>query len=170
MEKQTKNIITREWVEKELRFYNTADIRSSLVLLGALSLLFVPLTVVLVDGLLSVLNQFWFQIPVAVLVGGLLSSPLLVNLFSLLRSFREKRLLQGCDFDVVTRKVLYKSEKIVNRQEMEYLHFDGFEKIAVSHTTYQLAEEGDAFYIVYFKGYKTIKELYPAKLYEYRGA
>ena len=45
MEKQTKNEITREFIEKELRFYNTADIRSTLVLCGGLSLFFVPLTI-----------------------------------------------------------------------------------------------------------------------------
>ena len=42
---ETKNIITKEAIEKELKFLNKADIRSSLVLIAVMALIFVPLSI-----------------------------------------------------------------------------------------------------------------------------
>jgi hypothetical protein len=50
MEKHTYNIITRDELRKELLFYNKADICSSLVLLGVVSVFCIPLTLALVFG------------------------------------------------------------------------------------------------------------------------
>lgn len=166
MEKQTKNIITREWVEKELRFYNTADIRSTLVLCGALSLLFVLLTVGLVWGFFALFKNIWLKILLSVLMGGLTSAPVWINLLSLIVSLKERKLLNCGEFDIVTRDVSYKSEKMVYRHIQEYLHFSDFKEFSVGHTTFQLASAGDTFYIVHYNAKKDIKLLYSAKMYE----
>ena len=71
MEKQTKNVITREFIETELRFYNTASIRLTLILCGALSLIFVPLTIGVVYGFFSLLKNIWLKIVLSVLMHGI---------------------------------------------------------------------------------------------------
>ena len=50
MKKPTKNIITREFIEKELRFYNTADIKAGLLLGSVLSALLIPAVIAVLFG------------------------------------------------------------------------------------------------------------------------
>ena len=166
MEKQTKNLITREWVEKELRFGNTADIRSALVLCGAFSFFFLPLTVGVVYGICVSLEPVLLKIIFSVLVGAVTSAPIWLMLFGLWKALAERNLLQRGDFEVVTREVSYKSEKAVHRHMEEYLHFSGFQERSVGHTDYQLASQGDEFYIVHYCGKGEIKLFYPTKTYE----
>lgn len=168
MEKQTKNIITREWVEKELRFYNNADIKSTLVLCGALSLFFVPLTVGVIWGVVSLLENVWLRVFLSVLIGGIMSAPVWINLLSLRVSLEERKLLLSGDFDIVSREVLYKSEKTSQRHSDYLLHFEGFGDTSVTRTQYELASSGDEFYIVYYRSQNTVKQFYSAKMYEYK--
>lgn len=167
MEKQTKNIITRELIEKELRFYNTADIKSALVMLGPVSLFFLPITVGFMYGILSSIKieNILFKVVLALLVGSITSSPIWLYLVSLRTALAERRLLLRGEFDVVVREVLYKSEKIVHRHTEEFLHFNDFKEISVDHTTFQLASQGDIFYIVHYKSKNYIKLLYSDKMY-----
>ena len=168
MEKQTRNVITRKSVEKELRFYNTADIKSSLVLGGGLSLVFLPLTVGIVYGICSSYQNILIEVALSVLCGSITSSPVWISLLGVCRAlFEKKRLLRG-DFDIVACDVSYKSEKMVKRHMEEYLHFGNFNAISVGHTVYQLASAGDTFYIVHYKGKKDIKLFYSAKMYEFQ--
>ncbi len=168
MEKQMKNVIAREFIEKELRFYNTADIRSTLGLCGGLSLLFVPLTIGVVYGFFALLENIWLKILLSVLVGALISAPIWVNLLSLKTSLAERKLLQNGDFDIEVCKVQYKDEKPVQRHTEKFLHFDGFKEVSVGNVNYDLVSQGDEFYIVHYKGNTTIKLLYSLKMYDYR--
>ena len=168
MKRQTKNIITREWVEKELRFYNTADIRSSLVLCGALSPLFLALTFMLVYGAFAVFDAIWLKIVVAVLTGVIISSPVWIHLIYLYHRLAERKKLLRGEFDITIRPVSQKREKIIYRHLEEFLYFEDFEEISVQHTTFQLASPGDDFYIVHYKGGKLIKLFYPLKTHEYK--
>ncbi len=168
MEKQTKNVITREYIEKELRFYNTADIRSTLVLCGALSLLFMPLTVGVVCGFFALLKNIWLKILLSVLVGGLTSAPIWINLLSLKTSLTERKLLQNGDFDITVCEVQYKDEKPVQRHTEKFLHFVGFKEVSVGNVNYDFVSPGDEFYLVHYKGHTTIKLLYSLIMYDYR--
>ena len=85
-----KNVITREFIEKELRFYNTADIRSTLVLCGVLSLFFVPFTVGVIYGFFTLLKTTWLKILFSVLVSALTSAPVWLNLLSLRTSLKNE--------------------------------------------------------------------------------
>ncbi|MBE6577960.1 MAG: hypothetical protein E7653_07500 [Ruminococcaceae bacterium] len=167
MEKQTKNIITREWVEKELRFYNKADIRSTLFLMGVFFVLFIPLAAVAVSGVVQLVEKVWLEIVLSVLFAGFMYIPVWAHLFVLTKFLRERKLLLCGDFDIVTRAVSYKSEKLTRRNTEELLHFSGFKEISVGHTEYQLASQGDEFYIVHYKGSDAVKLLYSSKMYEY---
>ena len=90
MEKQTKNVITRDFIEKELRFYNTADIRSTLVLCGGLSLFFVPLTIGAVYGFFALLENVCLKILLSVLVGGLIYYRREISIFYIVYRFLDR--------------------------------------------------------------------------------
>ena len=165
MEKQTKNEITREFIEKELRFYNTADIRSILVLCGVLSLFFVPLTIGVVYGFFALLENVYLKILLSVLVGGLTSAPVWINLLSLKTSLTERKLLQNGDFDIAVCEVQYKDEKSVYRHTEKFLHFVGFKEVSVGNVDYDLTSQGDKFYLIHYKGLTDIKFIYSLKMY-----
>lgn len=165
MEKQTKNVITREFIETELRFYNTASIRLTLILCGALSLIFVPLTIGVVYGFFSLLKNIWLKIVLSVLVGGLTSAPIWINLLSLKTSLAERKLLQNGDYNIAVCEVQYKDEKTVQRHTEKFLHFVGFKEVSVGNVHYDLTSQGDEFYIVHYKGFTEIKLIYSLKMY-----
>lgn len=168
MERQTKNVITRELIERELRYYNTANIRSALVLCAALSPLFVPLTVGTVCGVFALLKNTLLIILLSVLIGGLASAPIWIKLLALIRSLRDRKLIQNGDFAIVICEVQYKGEKPVHRHTEKFLHFNEFEEVLVENVNYDIVSQGDEFYIVHYKGHTTIKLLYSLKMYEYR--
>ncbi len=168
MDKQTKNIISRECVEKELRFYNTADIRSILVLCGALSLFFLPLTIGIVYAICALIENILLKIVFSAIIGAITSAPIWINLLRLRGSLTERKLLKNGDFDIVIRDVRYKSKKIGRWHIEEYLHFDDFKKRSVEHATFELASQGDEFYLVHYKTKNSIKLIYSTKMYEYK--
>ena len=168
MQKQTKNVITREFIEKELRFYNTADIRSTLVLCGALSLIFVPFTVGIVYGFFTLLKTTWLKILFSVLLGALTSAPVWLNLLSLIINLKKRKLLRNGDFDIAVCEVQYKDEKLVQRHTEKFLHFVGFKEKSVGNVDYDLSSQGDEFYIIYYKGLTDIEFIYSLKMYEFR--
>ena len=166
MEKQTKNVITREFIEKELGFYNTAHIRSTLVLCAGLSLLFVPITVLAVCGVCWAFTAVLLEIIISVLLGAALSAPVWINLLCLIPKLKERKLLQNGEFDITVCEMSYKEKKTVRRHTENVLHFVGFEGASVASTTFDLASQGDEFYVVHYKGLTGIELLYPLNLYE----
>ena len=167
MEKQTKNQINRAFVEKELRFYNTADIRCSLVLCAAWSLIFLPITWLCVWYTLTQIDNPLLKIAMFSVGTVIFSSPIWLNILMLVKCLLERKKLKNGEFDVVVRRVISKDEKIVHRHMEEFLTFDGFAELSVGHTTYELATYGDVFYLVHYCGKNKIKLLYPEKMYEY---
>ncbi len=168
MERQTKNIITRESVERELRFYNNADIRSTLVLTLALSIFFIPFTILLVYAVLALTENVFLKIVLGTVAGVLMSAPIWINICFLFSFLHERKLIVGGEFEIVIRPVSYKSKEIAHRHTEELLVFSGFERTTVGHTEYQLASPGDDFCLVHYRNKKTIKLLYSLKLYEYK--
>ena len=165
MKKQTKNVITREFIEKELRFYNTADIRSTLVLCGALLLIFGPFTLGVIYGFFTLLKTTWLKILFSVLVGALTSAPVWLNLLSLRTSLKKRKLLRNGDFDITVCEVQYKDEKPVQRHTEKFLHFVGFKEKSVGNVDYDLTAQGDEFYIIHYKGHTDIELVYSLKMY-----
>ena len=168
MEKQTKNIITCEWIKKELRFYNTADIKSRLALCGIFTVIFLPITIALIYGILVSFDNVLVKIVLSIFMGGITSSPIWLFFLLIQNALRERKMLARGDFDIVTCDVSYKSEEIDRRRRHmeEYLYFSGFNKKSVGHTTFQLTSAGDTFYIVHYKDKKDIKLFYSTKMYE----
>lgn len=172
MEKETKNIITRAWLEKELRFYNTAEIRSALVCIVPFTFVFVPLTALFVFIVGSNIQNILVRTICCILIGGFTSCPVWLILLSLCVSLKERILLSNGGFDIITREVLRKGEKLdgfrYHREISEYLLFDGYPGIKVDHTEFQLASVGDQYYLVVYRSKKNVAILYSAKRYKYK--
>ena len=162
MEKQTKNIITRQWVKKELLFYNTATLKHTAVGLAVIILIF---------GFISLLLSA-FSRKGGIVVGLFGGIPLIAILIVQIRLFKERKQLQNGAFEIVTRPLLYKDEKMVgsgrNRRLQEMLHFEGFDEVWANHTEYQLSSMNDEFYIVHYKDSKKAEMVFPLKMYEYK--
>lgn len=168
MNKQTKNIITREFIENELRFYNKADIRSVLLCGGAFALFFIPITVLIVNGIYSEIDNAVLRNVLGIGLGIIFSSPVWGSLLAARHSLSERKKLNGGEVEITLCTLQYKGEKPVQRHIEEYFSFGGFDDISVSPTAYSLATPGDEYYIVHYKGSRQIKQLYSAKTHEYK--
>ena len=162
MEKQTKNIISRKWIEKELQFYNTASLKHTAVGFAA---------VILVFGVF-ILFALVFSHEMAIVSCLFGCIPMVAILVLLIRLLKERKQLKNEEFEIVIRHLLYKEEKLVrsgrSHRMQEMFHFEGFNEVWANHTEYQLASMDDEFYIVYYKGTKKAQMVFPLKLYEYK--
>ena len=169
MEKQTKNIITNQSIEKDLLFYNMAAIKSCLVLTVVFLLL-----AALGAALLGLMITECFNAPSAkaislAIIIGLSSLPVWFPLLDLIARLFERRILLKNGFEVVTARVLYKIERPHHRHVDELLCFTDYGECVASHTTYQLASAGDEFYLVVVQRKKpVVKSFFSQKSYEYR--
>ena len=162
MGKQTKNIITREKIENDLLFSNTATLKYTAVCFAALMLAFGGI------GLFMLALSYGAAIFTFAIAG------IIICVFAVMfaRIFIERRHLKNGDVEIVIRHLLYKDERLVrvgkSSRMQEMFHFEGFDEVWANHTEYQLATMDDEFYIVYYKGSKTVKMLFPLKMYEYK--
>ena len=169
MRGQTKNKITRAEVEKELSFLNRADIRSTIATVLGLAPLLVFLTFCLIWLMQSVLhpeNRILIVLP-CVFSAVFLNFPLLLLIFKLAGHLKERKMLLRSEFEITTRAVQYKSEKMIGRHMEEFLHFPDFKEISANRTVYQLTSEGDEFYLVHYRNKTSVKLIFPLKMYEY---
>ena len=153
MEKQTKNVITREWVQKELLFYIGADLKYSLVLLAVMSVTFLPISAFAVRGAFMG-EGVWALKAFLAILGGTISLPFWIMLVSFCSALIERKKVMRGEFSIVTGELKYKAERAVYRHVEECLYFDDSMRISVNHTEYQLATPGDLYYLVCcdFKG------------------
>ncbi len=163
-----KNILTRDYVERELQFYNKADIRSTLVLSAVMALFFIPFAILGIVLVMAVVDELILKIVLCTLLGTLLSCPCWLHVLALIKHFQEGKQLKNSEFEIVTRKVRDKSEKVVHRHTEKFLSFEDFRDISVGGTTYDLSTYGDVFYIVHYRGKNEIKLLYPEKMYDFK--
>ena len=105
--KQTKNEITREFIKKELSFYNKADIRSGLLLGIVLALLSVPLVCLCAFLIDHLVLRIVFSCLCAFFPFGVFS---LSFIYQLIRALGEKKMINGDQFEITTRKVLSMDE------------------------------------------------------------
>ena len=169
MENETKNTITREFVEEELRFYNKEDIRSNLAHFGLFG---APLLLILFAGVCAVfanVESIWVGLLLCCLICAIMIFLIKKMLFpSLINALKEKKALDRGDFVIVTRRVTKKSTKTEYNKSLFFLHFDGFKEKEVWQNVFMLTSEGDEFYIVHYKKQDAIKLMYPAKTHEYK--
>lgn len=174
MEKQTKNIITREEIEKKLCDDNRASLKVSTLGFLATALGGVLWVVFFIPSFFEAPNfGFCVLFFLFAIVGTVPAWALLPNF---VKDLKEYRHLKNGDVEIVTRSLLYKSQKEVriycNKrtrwQTRGLFHFEGFDEFWASPEMYQNFTWGDEFYIVYYKGSKKIEKVFPLKMYEYK--
>ena len=166
---ETKNIITKETIEKELKFLNKADIRSSLVLIAVMAVVFLPLSLLPIYIFLSV-GRKTILLGICCFLGfSVFLLPIFFNLISLLKSINEAHLLKKGDWFVDIDEVRYKTEEIEHRHTIDVLYFYRYERVVSGGIEFQLASQDDAFYLVIYKKKKPSVVLhYSLKMYEYQ--
>ena len=174
MEKQTKNIITREGIEKKLCADNVASLKVSILAFFAAALVGILWVVFFIPSFFEAPNfGFGVLFFLFAIVG---TVPAWVMLAKLLKDLIERKHLKNGDLEIVTRPLLYKSQKEVriycNKrtrwQTRSLFHFEGFDEFWASPEMYQNFTWGDEFYIIYYKGSKKIEKVFPLKIYEYK--
>ena len=159
MEKRTKNIITRKMIESELDFLTKADMRAFAV--------FGVIIVILASILFAVFLKTRYY-PHGIFAG-VLCVALLIDCYCMLANrikFKKGK------FEISVEALSYKDEAAEKHGKhlvlVGYFHFPGFTRVRVSETEFQLASNGDEFYIVHYKGKDRAVLLYSLKRYEYK--
>ena len=165
MADQTKNIITREVIEKLLRSYNTRCILFLFFLFLPLLCLFVTNTVFMFDTMLG--RSVW-QTVSFVLQACMTLFLIYLTPYAFYEIFAQRRLLKKGDFEVTVREVKYKEKRLICRRIRWILAFEVFGTVSVDRAVYMHTVHGDMFYIVHYKGKHTIMLCYPLRMYEYK--
>ncbi len=168
MSQGSRNVITRKQIEDELYFYNTADIKATVVLCLCLALFFGPLTFGTLYFIITETTDIALRIALSIPLGILFSAPIWGNLIKLAKHFAKRSLLKKGEFDIVILPVSDKYESTRHRNTVRLLEFPNLKEIAVSSTTYSLASWGDEFYVVHYRGKYKIELLYSLKTHEYK--
>ena len=168
MTQQSRNTITRKQIEEELYFYNTADIKATVVFCLCLALFFGPLTFGILYLIITETTDTALKIGLSIPLGALFSAPSWGNLIKLAKHIAKRSLLKKGLFEVKILPVSDKYESNRNRSTVRLLEFPNLKEIAVSSATYSLASWGDEFYVVHYKGKSKIELLYSLKTHDYR--
>ena len=174
MEKTTRNIITRKSIEEKLRSDNRASLKVSILTFLAAALVGILWVVFFISSFFEAPNfGFGVLFFLFAIVG---TVPAWVMLAGFAKALIEYKHLKNGDIEIVTRPLLYKSQKEVriycNKrtrwQTRSFFHFEGFDELWASPEMYQNFTWGDEFYIVYYKGSKKVEKVFPLKMYEYK--
>lgn len=168
-QKITKEIITRETIKKEL-------------LLGCQERLYALLPAIPAFLLVEIIFGFAFfacgpaPLFVEILGYALLLLPPTIVLAVLIDVGVKKKKIKSSTFEVTLARLNDKREELLYRgsgrrrhyELVECFYFEGFARVeGVPHTTYQLADAGETFYIVTFGG-GVVTLYYAAERYEFK--
>ena len=172
MEKQTKNIITRESIEKKLRSDNSASLKVSALAFLAAVLVGILWVVFFIPSFFEAPNfGFGVLFFLLAIVG---TVPAWVLSVRFVRDLKEYKHLKNGDLEIVTRPLLYETEEMryTRKTRVEYMqhkfHFEGFDAFLASPEQSKRFTRGDEFYIVYYKGSKKVRLMYSFAFYEYK--
>ena len=168
MKEPTKEILTRQSIREALERKHRKSMLYTVCLSALFSLVLIPFVTLLLIWALSESHATAWPLISAIAAALIGLFPIGLMVYILWDVFGEHRRLAQDDFEIVTAELSYKSEKYVNRQWMELLHFAGSDRpVQVGHTAYQLASAGDLYYLVYYRGRNAVKLFYACKMYEY---
>ena len=167
MARQTKNIITRETVADELARKNSLTLR--IIIIPSAFLLF--LCVLIMLGIYGSLSGGGYSLAgkiMIILLSFALTAPIIFLVLVICSILGERKMLYRGEFELEVSKLIEKKEKLVRRHLDECLVFKGYKDFSVGHTIYQLAAAGDEYYLVHYRGKKSVQLVYPASMYEYK--
>lgn len=181
MGKQTKNVITRASIKEDLISLNTANLRFYSIILAAALLLFLPIDFALIGGVWTTSNIMLLFKLLFSFVLLFANAPIWIIVIFLIFDLIDRRKIKHDEFYVVTRSLICKKETIDNRFKIRYfidrripsklvkkLCFTDFEAYDVISAVFDLASNGDEFYLVHLKNKKIVELVYDVKIYEYR--
>ena len=181
MAKQTKNIITRDEIKNTLLTENGKDLRFHLIIGILLFLFFLPLNIWLLIMTWSLNNSIFIRLLLALLDIVVLDAFFIVDMIVLVNLIIKRKKIERDEFDISIRSLIYKDDTTYRPFKIQRLlkfsttsrisknlHFSDFDAEEVGGTTYDLADNGDDFYIVHFKGEKEVELIYPAKMYDFK--
>ena len=166
MSKEAKNVITREFCYKELRWLTKADLFSELILLAVVSVICIPFIVLSFAFLMkyipiiSWIIIFVFAVPPSYFV------------YRLFCNVGRKKLVEDGKFSVLCDSVarLSRGESVRGgRATANVVYFSRYGRYVPDRTVFEMTSVGDEFYIVVLH---TSKEemcfAYPKATYEYK--
>ncbi len=172
MEKQTKNIITREGIEKKLCADNVASLKVSVFAFLATALVGILWVLFFIPSFFEAPNfGFGVLFFLLAIVG---TVPAWVLSVRFVRDLKEYKHLKNGDLEIVIRPLLYETEEMryTRKTRVEYMqhkfHFEGFDAFLASPEQSKRFTRGDEFYIVYYKGSKKVRLMYSFAFYEYK--
>lgn len=172
MGKQTKNIITRESIEKKLRDDNRTSLKHTAFVFFATLLACGTMSAIIIAFGFETHN-LWIEI-ISAVFAAIASVPVWVMLSGFVKDLIEYKHLKNGDVEIVTRPLLYETEetRYTRKTRIEYtehkFHFEGFDAFLVSSEQSKRFSRDDEFYLVYYKGTPKIKLAYSLMLYEYK--
>ena len=172
MGKQTKNIITRAEIEKKLYADNRASLKHTAFVFFVLALVGGVWFTFVIPSLFEAPDFGFGALFFLVAIVG--TVPAWVMLPGFVKDLIERKYLENGDTEIVMLPLLYETEetRYTRKTRMEYtqhkFHFEGFGAFLASPEQSQKFTRGDEFYIVYYKGAKKIRLLYPCALDGYR--
>lgn len=169
MAKQTKNIITRADIEKELRHLNRADLRTTVTFSAIILIICGSICAFVTAIIWHDYNSLNLRLGISISSCLLILSPLILCVLHLFGVQKEKTMLDRGDFYITAAPLAYKSTVTKRRRDYLLFHFVGYPPTSPSRSIPLLTEEGDEFYLVcYHSERPTITLLYPCKMYEYK--
>lgn len=164
MEKETKNVLTREILKKDLKKLQKDQIIITVIFFAAILIVWLPIILL---GLTDIEDALFLWL--VLLIFGLFCFALAIfNLISVKRAFR---LIENGDFSVIKETVSAKvsGERISRRHHEDVLYFGHYGRYIPTRTVFRLSSVDDKFYLVILGGRKkTIALAYPCKMYEYK--
>ena len=163
MARETKSLITREEVKKEMILVRKALMASSILYFAIILLICGPFVGVAIAHMFS---RFWWLYLLEV---ALFSVPPTVFLVKIIGYAKEKRLVENGEFSIVKDTVsrLSRGEIIARNQTADVLYFKEYGRYIPSQTVFDLTTVGEEFYLVILHNKKQeITEAYHTLMYE----
>ena len=167
MFKEEKNVITKEKIESDLRFYAKSTLIGDVTILGIVSFFMIPLAILSVVALVD--TTIWY-LGVVFALAFLL--PVIILSIGLAKSAIYYAGLTKYGFEIieseVTKKIKDDTPPKGSKYNINALYFGKYGRIAAGGVSFQMSSEGDKFYLVIPKWEKCshILAAYSQKMYE----
>ncbi len=169
----TKNILTKKFIEDELRFICNANRRAGIRLLICTSPICIAFALLMLWASVNAFNSLAPKIILGIIFISVPLLPVLLFIYMIYDGIRATKLVDNGRYTIITKELSYKTEEYRSRgRGSDYLarllHFPDFNPIEVNSTTYQIASNDDLFYFVMFNNERQPRLFYNSKMYEFK--
>ncbi len=168
--KITKNIITRESIEKTLKESNKLCMRMDVMMLGIPSVVCLPVSLLLFS-IVDIYPDGMIFFPILhILIAVSMLGPIIYWAVPVIQDIRNMILLKHEEFSIVVDEVAYKAEEPHGKSVAQFFYFHRYGRVYAGDVAYQLSSNEDAFYLVVYHTKKPkVVIAYSQKMYEFQG-